>query len=92
MKSGNALSNVTFSESKVLAVLKRLKRKSAGGPDGIPAVFYKECATNLVHPLARLFQIGFDFSYLPGIWKFAFVTPVHKKATLPSFQTIGPYR
>ena len=29
--------------------------------------------------MARLFQIGFDFSYLPGIWKFAFVTPVHKK-------------
>ena len=60
----DALSSVrpTLGEAKVLSVLKRLKRKSAGDVDGIPAIFHKECAPNLLHPLARLFQIGFDYS------------------------------
>ncbi len=89
-KSGNALSSVTFSEAKILSILKRLKRKSAGGPDGIPAVFYKECAHNLVNPLTRLFQIGFDHSYLPNIWKFAFVTAVHKKGDVTLVSNYRP--
>ena len=79
VNNGNNLCNVNFSAAKILTILKRLKNKSAAGPDGIPAIFYKECAFNLMHPLARLFQIGFENSYLPGIWKFAFVSPVHKK-------------
>ena len=60
-------------------VINKLKAKSAGGPDGIPPLFLKKCVLTLCDPLAFLFQLFFDNSFLPPVWLQAFVTPVFKK-------------
>ena len=53
--------------------------KTAGGPDGIPPVFIKHCADELSGPLAKLFELSFEFSFLPPEWCTGYVAPIYKK-------------
>lgn len=50
-----------------------------GGADGVPPIFLKRCINILCSPLAYLFTISFEFSFLPADWLRAYVTPVFKK-------------
>ena len=85
------LSNVVFTPILVRRVINKLKAKSAGGPDGIPPLFLKKCVLTLCDPLAFLFQLFFDNSFLPPVWLQAFVTPVFKKAILLTHVITGLY-
>ena len=59
--------------------LKKLNVKSAGGPDCVPPIFLSKCCNNLAYPIAFIFQLFFNNSFLPDIWRKAYVTPVFKK-------------
>jgi len=80
------ISQVQFSQSDVYKCLRNLNARSSGGPDNIPPMFLKNCASALAAPLASLFQTSFRTGFLPDIWKMAFVTPIFKKgdASQPS--------
>jgi len=45
-------------------------------PDNIPQVFYNNC---LGYPIAYIFQLFCDNSFLPEVWRQAYVTSVFKK-------------
>jgi len=74
-----SLENIVFTPTMVKRSLSKLKAKAAGGPDLVPPIFLKRCSSALCQPLAVLFQIFFDNSYLPPVWLQAFITPVFKK-------------
>jgi hypothetical protein len=71
--------HVQIGQADVYGCLMKLNAKSSGGPDHIPPVFLKNCASVLATPLASLFQSSLDTGYLPDIWKMANVTPIFKK-------------
>ena len=74
-----SLSHITFTPVSVERTVKRLSVRTRGGPDGIPPVFIKNCICELRAPLARLFEISFQYGYLPDVWRQAYVTPIYKK-------------
>lgn len=51
----------------------------ASGPDTIPAKILKECASSIAPVLTKIFQKSFNSGCLPGAWREANVTPLHKK-------------
>jgi hypothetical protein len=80
-KVDSKLSNITFSSMLVQRVIKRLKIKTKGGPDGIPPIFLKKCVHQLSSPLARLFTCSFDSSFLPLDWLRSYISPLFKKGS-----------
>ena len=65
------------------AAIAWLKENSAGGPDGIPPIFLKIVRSQLATPLAFLYQLFFDSSFVPPIW-----LQFSKKVTRPLLVTI----
>lgn len=82
----HSLTDIVFTPGLVARAIKKLKAKSAGGPDSVPPIFLKSCVSHLAEPLAFVYQIFFNASYLPPVWLKAFITPIYKKgdSTLPS--------
>jgi len=72
------LSSVDFSINAVLRVLKKLKTKSAPGPDKLPSVLYKNLSYSLAEPLSLLFASCQSVGKIPDEWRSAIVTPLYK--------------
>ena len=64
---------------EVFETLKHLKPSTSAGPDGLPNVLLKNCATALSVPLSHIFDTSFKDNCLPVSWKLAHVIPIHKK-------------
>ena len=73
------LSSITFNATIFSRCLKKLNIRAAGGPDHVPPVFRNKCCNNLAYPIAFIFQLFFDNSFLPGVWRQAYITPVFEK-------------
>jgi len=70
--------SVDFSVNAVLRVLKKLKTKSAPGPDKLPSVLYKNLSFSLAEPLSLLFASCQSVGKIPDEWRSAIVTPLYK--------------
>lgn len=66
-------------EEEVYRLIKTLDLNKSAGPDNVPAIFIIMCAKSLVCPLTILFRRSLTEGIVPGIWKSAYVTPIHKK-------------
>ena len=53
-------------------------RRTATGPDGLPFWFLEAGASALAEPVAYLYNISINFSYVPSQWKVSTITPVPK--------------
>ena len=73
--------SVIFSPEDVSTELRRLKIGKAAGPDGIPSILLRECATQLAFPLHCLFKKTLNSSVLPSDWRKARITPIYKKGS-----------
>ena len=49
------------------------------GPDGVPHIVLKNCASEFASRLGKLFGLCLFTSNYPSWWKFAHTQPVHKK-------------
>ena len=78
-RTNATLDTVNFSQQAIFKALGRLKENSAGGPDGIPPIFLKIVRSQLATPLAFLYQLFFDSSFVPPIWLQAHITKKKKK-------------
>ena len=81
---GPAVSSVAppfFTPELVHKIIKQLKSSNASGPDGLPAIFYKNTASSLSYPLSILFNLSLQTADIPPIWKLASVTPIFKKGS-----------
>ena len=65
-------------KNKIIEAIHDLSTHSAPGPDGVPAIVFKECAEALSEPLMILFNSFFDCHYIPDILKRAAIVPVYK--------------
>jgi len=73
------LSSISFNATIVSRSLKKLNVHAAGGPDNVPPVFLNNCCNNLAYPIAYIFQLCFDNSFIPDVWRQAYITPGFKK-------------
>ena len=71
-----SISNVRFTVSGVLKMLKRLNVKSAGGLDLLPPILLKNIAPFIASPMASMFELFYMNSFLPSIWKLSHVKPI----------------
>ena len=53
--------------------------RKAHGPDRVPPVVPKKCASELAPFLVKLFRLCLSTSTYPSCWKFAHIQPVPKK-------------
>ena len=72
---------VFFTPEAVQKSIRGLKSNSSAGPDGLPAVFFKNAASLICFPLSVIFNLSLQTGDLPVIWKNASVTPVFKKGS-----------
>ena len=61
--TGLVLSSINFSPTLMKRVISKLNERSAGGPDNIPPVFFKNACSSVCHHLAFIFQWLFDDGY-----------------------------
>ena len=74
-----SLDDFLFSENDVKNKLKKLKKQSAPGPDGITPNVLIELSDVLCVPLAMIFNMSFVTGIVPSEWRMANVTPIFKK-------------
>ena len=68
-----------ITDQDIMAAIGDIKRSSAAGPDGIPAVLLKECAQSLVTPIRLLWQLSLKKGIIPNFYKKSHVHPLFKK-------------
>lgn len=74
----NHESQPTISVGAVEEVLRKVDINKNGGPDKIPNIFLRNCATPLARPLSFLFNKSLMSGVFPSLFKSAFVTPIFK--------------
>jgi exonuclease III len=77
--SDSFMPNIIISSKDVISALSELNTKKAYGPDGIPPVVLKTCASELAPCLGKLFRLCLSTSTFPSCWKRALIQPVPKK-------------
>ena len=85
-----SLNNITFSRTDVFKILKGLNARSAGGPDHIPPILLKNIASSIAQPLATIFELFYQNSFLPHIWKQSYVKPIFKSNDSSSVSNYRP--
>uniref|UniRef100_A0A8C7X067 Reverse transcriptase domain-containing protein n=1 Tax=Oryzias sinensis TaxID=183150 RepID=A0A8C7X067_9TELE len=81
VKTSNAnigIQELTFSESTVDFLLRKIDPGTSEGPDMIHPRVLKECHTTLAPLYTKLFQLSFDAGIVPSAWKVAKISPIHK--------------
>ena len=63
----------------VFHALAGLNPRKAYGPDEVPPIVLRNCASVLAPCLVKLFQLCLSTSTFPSCWKFAYIQPVPKK-------------
>ena len=71
--------SIVISSKDDISALFELNNKNAYGPDGIPPVVLKTCASELAPCLGKLFRLCLSTSTFPSCWKRALIQPVPKK-------------
>ena len=77
--NNNQLSRLQTNPYEVQLMLETLKTGKASGPDTINNYILKNCAHELLPPLAELFNASLRSATVPILWIEANVTPVYKK-------------
>jgi hypothetical protein len=60
--------------------LQDLDVNKGSGPDGIPPIILKNCASTFARPLSLLFERTMATSVFPDGWTVSYVTPIFKKS------------
>ncbi len=66
-------------KNDVFFALSGLNSQKACGPNGVPPIVLKTCASVLTPCLVKLFRLCLPESTFPSCWKYAFIQPVPKK-------------
>ncbi|KAL7640560.1 UNVERIFIED_CONTAM: hypothetical protein RMT77_008835 [Armadillidium vulgare] len=77
--SNSFMPKLVISFKDVTSALSELNTKKAYGPDGIPPVVLKTCASELASCLGKLFRLCLSTSTFPSCWKRTLIQPMPKK-------------
>ncbi|CAH2096742.1 unnamed protein product [Euphydryas editha] len=75
----DSVSHLSVSKSTVENLLTRLDINKGAGSDGIPPLFWRNCAKYLSSPITLIFNMSLKEGVFPTIWKKAHIVPIHKK-------------
>ena len=84
------ITNIVVTEDEVYKCLQKLMEEKSPGPDGMHPMILKRLAKNWTQPLTILFQKSLETGSLPGDWKRANVTPIHKKGSKSEVENYRP--
>ena len=73
------LSEIVITEKDVLDLVKCLDINKASGPDTVSHAMLKMAGDTIVPSLTKLFNLSFEQSIFPSMWKKANVVPIFKK-------------
>lgn len=76
--SPTIIDSIEISITDVFNLLNNLNTRTSPGPDGIPAVFLRNCSSQLTIPLHHIFNCSLEQGYFPILWKASFVKPILK--------------
>ena len=62
----------------ILGALRKLKLSSSSGPDNLPCIVFRKCASSLSYPLLILYRMSLSSGHVPKMWKMANVMPLFK--------------
>jgi len=77
--STETLNLIEVSTTEVTTLLEELDCSQAPGPDNIPTVVLKRCASALAPSITALFNCSFANGHFIAAWKTANICPVHKR-------------
>lgn len=83
------LSNLIFTTSDVILVIKGLDANKATGPDNIPVRLLKETVDVIVPSLCNLFNNSIRLGKFPREWKTASVFPIHNIQHAENYRPIS---
>lgn len=69
----------TLCVDSISLALSKLSDSMDMGPDGLPALFLKRCASTIAKPLCVIYNRSLQLSVFPKAWKISNVRPVFKK-------------
>lgn len=72
------ITNIVFTARDIENVITGLRTCSAAGPDQIPAVLLKNCATAVSVPISMLWKASLETGQIPKTLKHGNITPIHK--------------
>lgn len=87
---GIKLEDISVCCDEVFKALSALKDNTAPGPDGIPAYFWKYCASSLTFPITALFDMSLKSGIFPASWKESFVIPLLKSGDSSNVRNYRP--
>ncbi|XP_053597678.1 uncharacterized protein LOC128668543 [Microplitis demolitor] len=70
--------------------LMKLNPNKRAGPDGIPKMFFRNCAAGLCEPITYVFNKSLQQGVFPTDWKASFVCPIHKDSSRSSVSNYRP--
>ena len=76
--STNGLRNVQITDKDIEKAISTLSSTASAGPDGLPAIFLKNCKASIIQPLKILFNESIQNSYIHDSLKQAAIVPIHK--------------
>ena len=78
-RTQSRLDIVHFTSAKIYRVVRKLKAKLTGDPEGYSPYLVKQLVSTLADPLAELFSSFMSVGQIPTSWKKAIITPIYKK-------------
>ena len=71
--------SITFSQEKILNIIRALDSNKSSGWDGVSPRMIKICDSSIVNPLLIIFETCIREGIFPDMWKMSNVCPIHKK-------------
>ena len=78
-KTNERVTNIQFSSSDILKIIKDLNPNKAHGHDNISIKMIQLCGESIIPPLSMIFESAIKLGHLPDSWKRGNVVPVTKK-------------
>ena len=72
---------IVFTPDSIMEAISEIKLDSAPGPDGIPAILLKRCASSLSVPIYLMWSESMSSGIVPSFYKTGNVSPLFKKGS-----------
>jgi hypothetical protein len=75
------LNEIEITEARIAKAIDELKLNNTAGTDMLDSTFIKYSKDSLLNPLKLMFERSLDLGEIPGQWKEANISAIHKKGS-----------